>query len=199
MTFAVAPVSLEARHARLVPLALADVDDLWAAASPDLSIFAWYAFPMDSKAKLEAFVETALREFKAGVSLPFATVDKASGQVVGTTRFGNIDRANRRAEIGWTWLGKAWQRSPLNTEAKFLMLRHAFETWRCVRVELKTDSLNAQSRAAILRLGAKEEGVLRNHMATTTDRLRHTVYYGITDDEWPKIKDGLKAKMAAKA
>lgn len=196
MSFAVSPVSLEARHTLLVPLALADNDDLWAAASPDLAIFDWYAFPMDTKAKLEAFVEAALREFKAGVSLPFATVERASGRVVGTTRFGNIDRANRRAEIGWTWLGKAWQRTPLNTEAKFLMLRHAFETWRCIRVELKTDSLNTQSRAAILRLGAKEEGVLRNHMTTATSRHRHTVYYGITEDEWPDVKAGLERKMA---
>lgn len=196
MSFAVKPVSLEGRHARLVPLALADIDDLWAAAQPDLSIFDWYAFPMTAKPALAAFVETALKEQKVGTSLPFATLDKASGAVVGTTRFGNIDRANRRAEIGWTWLGKAWQRTPLNTEAKYLMLRHAFETWRCLRVELKTDSLNAQSRAAILRLGAKEEGILRKHMTTATTRLRDTVYYGITDDEWPGVKAGLEARLA---
>jgi RimJ/RimL family protein N-acetyltransferase len=198
MTFAVSPVSLEARHTLLVPLARADAGDLWAAAAPDLSIFDWYAFPMDTREKLDAFVEAALKEQTAGVSLPFATVERASGKVVGTTRFGNIDRANRRAEIGWTWLGKSWQRSALNTEAKYLMLRHAFETWRCIRVELKTDALNTQSRAAILRLGAKEEGILRRHMTTAMTRFRDTVYYSVLDDEWPAVKAGLEAKLARK-
>jgi RimJ/RimL family protein N-acetyltransferase len=198
MTFTPAPVSLEARHTLLVPLARADAGDLWAAAAPDLSIFDWYAHPMNTREKIDAFVEGALKDQAAGTALPFATVEKASRKVVGTTRFGNIDRANRRVEIGWTWLGKSWQRSALNTEAKYLMLRHAFETWRCIRVELKTDALNAQSRAAILRLGAKEEGILRRHMTTATTRFRDTVYYSVLDDEWPAVKAGLEAKLARK-
>lgn len=127
--------------------------------------------------------------------LPFVTVLKSGGQVVGCTRFGNIVPAHRRAEIGWTWVGKPWQRSGVNTEAKFLMLSHAFEVWQCIRVELKTDFLNQKSRTAILRLGAREEGVLRQHMVAPDGRLRDTVYYSILDREWPAVKAALLAKM----
>jgi len=113
-----------------------------------------------------------------------------------TKRFGNIDRRHRRVEIGWTWLARPWQRTRANTEAKNLMLCHAFETWGAIRVELKTDSLNARSRAAILRLGAKEEGILRNHMVTSSGRIRHTVYYSITDSEWPAVKSRLERMLS---
>ena len=98
-------------------------------------------------------------------------------------------------EIGWTWLAKPWQRTAANTEAKYLMLRHAFETWGAMRVELKTDSLNARSRAAILRIGAKEEGTLRNHMMTSTGRIRHTVYFSVVDSEWPGVKSRLEQML----
>ncbi len=99
-------------------------------------------------------------------------------------------------EIGWTWVGREWQRTAVNTEAKYLMLRHAFETLGCMRVEFKTDSLNERSRNAILRLGAKQEGIFRNHMITASGRIRHSVYYSITDEEWPAIKRGLEEKFA---
>jgi RimJ/RimL family protein N-acetyltransferase len=120
---------------------------------------------------------------------------KKRGRVIGSTRYANIDRAHRRVEIGWTWVARAWQRTAVNTEAKYLLLRHAFETLGCIRVELKTDSLNAQSRAAILRIGAREEGIFRNHMITASGRIRHTVYFSITDAEWPEVKSRLEAKL----
>jgi RimJ/RimL family protein N-acetyltransferase len=115
--------------------------------------------------------------------------------VVGSTRYGNIDRENRHVEIGWTWLGRNWQRTPLNTEAKYMMLRHAFERLGCIRVELKTDSLNERSRTAIRRIGAKEEGTFRNHMITYSGRLRNTVYYSIIDSEWPEVKAALEKRL----
>ncbi|MEX1276209.1 MAG: GNAT family protein, partial [Bacteroidota bacterium] len=120
---------------------------------------------------------------------------RSSGTVVGSTRFANIERTHRRLEIGWTWVARAWQRTPINTEAKYLMLTHAFETLGCIRVELKTDSLNEKSRKAMLRIGAKEEGTLRNHMITQEGRIRHSVYYSITNDEWPGVKRLLEEKL----
>jgi RimJ/RimL family protein N-acetyltransferase len=144
---------------------------------------------------MRTYVEAALREQAAGVSLPFATIDLASGRVIGSTRYGNIDRANRRVEIGWTWVAPPWQRTPVNTEAKYLMLGHAFETLGCMRVELKTDSLNERSRAAILRIGAQQEGIFRNHMVTESGRIRHSVYFSLIDSEWPAVKARLEEKL----
>jgi N-acetyltransferase len=108
----------------------------------------------------------------------------------------NIDRSNRRVEIGSTWIAPAWQRTAVNTEAKYQMLRHAFEVWKCFRVELKTDALNQKSRNAILRIGAKEEGTLRRHVVTWTGRVRDSVYFSILDSEWPEVKSALEAKLA---
>ena len=108
----------------------------------------------------------------------------------------NIDRANSRVEIGSTWIAPAWQRTAVNTEAKYLMLRHAFEVWGCIRLELKTDARNAKSRDAILRLGAKEEGTLRKHLVTWTGRVRDTVYFSILDTEWPQVKHRLKERLS---
>ena len=116
-----------------------------------------------SREDMRRYVEMALADQTRGVALPFVTVELSSDKVVGSTRFGNIDVANRRAEIGWTWITPAFQRTVVNTEAKFLMLTHAFEVWQCIRVELKTDVLNEKSRNAIKRLGAKEEGIFRHH------------------------------------
>jgi RimJ/RimL family protein N-acetyltransferase len=144
---------------------------------------------------MRTYIETALAWQAAGTALPFATIERATGRAIGSTRFGNIDRDNRHVEIGWTWLGKKWQRTAANTEAKYLMLRHAFETWRCLRVEFKTDSLNERSRAALLRIGAKEEGIFRNHVISWTGRVRHSVYYSIIDSEWPAVKAQLQDKL----
>jgi RimJ/RimL family protein N-acetyltransferase len=144
---------------------------------------------------MQSYIETALDEQKRGVSLPFVTIDKSSNTIVGSTRFGNIDRRNRRVEIGWTWINPKWQRTAINTEAKFLMLARAFEIWKCIRVELKTDALNEKSRKAIARIGAKEEGILRNHMITDSGRFRDTVYFSIIDTEWEKVKENLLSRL----
>jgi N-acetyltransferase len=145
---------------------------------------------------MRTYLRAALDGQELGTTLPFVTIWQATHEIVGSTRFGNIDAPNHRVEIGWTWIGKPWQRTPVNTEAKFLMLRHAFETWHCIRVELKTDALNEPSRAAILRLGAKQEGIFRHHMITDTGRLRDTVYFSIINDEWPVVKARLQDKLA---
>jgi RimJ/RimL family protein N-acetyltransferase len=142
------------------------------------------------------YVEGALRDRDAGVAMPFVTVDRESGRVIGSTRFGNIDPANRRVEIGWTWITPAFQRTWVNSEAKYLMLRHAFEVWQCFRVELKTDALNEKSRTAMKRIGAKEEGTLRRHMVTWTGRVRDSVYYSILDSEWPEVRAKLAGFLA---
>jgi RimJ/RimL family protein N-acetyltransferase len=144
---------------------------------------------------MRLYIETALEARDAGTALPFATVNLQTGRVVGSTRFLNIDGANRRVEIGSTFIALPWQRTCINTEAKYLMLRHAFETLGCIRVELKTDSLNMKSRTAILRLGATEEGTFRNHMIVAGGRIRHTVYFSIIESEWPSVKALLEGKL----
>jgi len=145
---------------------------------------------------MAAYIQSALDLQAAGSALPFATVHAASGQVVGSTRFMNIDQANRRVEIGATWIAAPWRRTVVNTEAKYLMLRHAFETLGCIRVELKTDALNQRSRSAIRRIGATEEGTLRQHMVTWSGRRRDSVYFSILDSEWPTVKQDLEKKLS---
>ena len=152
---------------------------------------------MRTRADFEALIAKTFAEQERGESVVFATVERGSGRIIGSTRFMNIDRVNRRVEIGSTWIAPAWQRTAVNTEAKYLMLRHAFEVWGCMRVELKTDALNEKSRNAILRIGAKEEGTLRRHVITWTGRVRDSVYFSILDDEWPGVKAG--EKLEAKA
>jgi RimJ/RimL family protein N-acetyltransferase len=158
-------------------------------------IFRWIPYPMKSPEDFERFMERAFAEQERGDSIVFATVERASGRVIGSTRYMNVDRPNRKAEIGSTWIAPAWQRTVVNTEAKYLMLRHAFEVWQCIRVELKTDALNQKSRAAILRIGAKEEGTLRRNLITWTGRVRDTVYFSILDNEWPEAKARLETKL----
>ena len=145
--------------------------------------------------EMHSYMESALELQREGTSLPFVTIERASGRVVGSTRFGNYDRTNRRIEIGWTWLARPWQRTAVNTEAKYLMLAHAFEKLHCVRVELKTDVLNSPSRKAMLRIGATEEGVLRKHTLMWTGRYRDSIYYSILDEEWPQVKEQLEKML----
>ena len=184
------PVTLEGRNVRLEPLALSHLTGL-AEVGLDEELWRWIPVPARTREDMAAYIETALEEKERGASLPFALVEKATGRPIGSTRYGNIDRTHHRVEIGWTWVARKWQRTAVNTEAKYLLLRHAFETLGCIRVELKTDSLNERSRAAILRIGAREEGIFRNHMITAGGRIRHSVYYSIIDSEWP----GVKAKL----
>jgi RimJ/RimL family protein N-acetyltransferase len=190
----VAPVALEGREIRLEPLSLEHHAQL-CEVGLDAELWRWIPQAVRTPEEMRAYIETALAWQAAGTALPFATIESATGRAVGSTRFANIDPANRHVEIGWTWLGKRWQGTGANTEAKYLMLRRAFETWHCLRVEFKTDSLNERSRAALLRIGAKEEGIFRNHVITWTGRIRHSVYYSIIDSEWPAVKAHLQDKL----
>jgi RimJ/RimL family protein N-acetyltransferase len=188
------PVTLEGVHVRLVPLSLDHVDALWAVGT-DAEIWTWTTAQPRAPGELRMYVETALRWQAEGTALPFATTLKGDGRVVGSTRFANTDHENRRTEIGWTWIGLPWQRTRVNTEAKYLMLRHAFEVLRCIRVELKTDALNVRSRRAIARIGAKEEGTLRNHMIAPGGRIRDSVFFSVIDSEWPQVKARLEERL----
>ena len=145
--------------------------------------------------EMRQYMEAAFELRRRGMSLPFVTIERSSGRVVGSTRFGNYDPPNRRVEIGWTWLARPWQRTAINTEAKYLMLTYAFEKLHCVRVELKTDVLNTPSRKAMLRIGAKEEGILRKHTLMWTGRYRDSIYYSILDEEWPDVKEQLEKML----
>lgn len=149
-------------------------------------------------ADIDVFMENADQLEARGEGMAFATIDKSTRRIAGSTRFMNADTANRRIEIGYTFLGKTWQKTAINTEAKLLMLAHAFETLHLNRVELLTDYLNQASRQAILRLGAKEEGILRNHMVMPDGRVRDSVMYSIIKTEWPGIKRHLLFKLNAR-
>jgi RimJ/RimL family protein N-acetyltransferase len=182
---------------RLEPLRPEHASLLWEVAKSHLAeMFQWIPYRLESLEDFQEFSRQVLEEQKRGVSLPFATFERAGNGIAGTTRFMNMDLANRKVEIGSTWIAPPWQRTAVNTEAKYLMLRHAFETWKCLRVEFKTDALNLQSRKAILRLGAKEEGTLRKHMLGWNGRQRDSVYFSILDTEWPEVKAGLESKLA---
>lgn len=188
------PITLEGTHVRLEPLSLSHHEAL-SHVGLDEDLWRWIPNQVRTPAEMKAYIDLALDEQARGVSLPFAIIEKTSGRAIGSTRYGNIDRAHRRVEIGWTWIARQWQRTSVNTECKYLLLRHAFEMLGCIRVELKTDSLNERSRAAILRIGAKQEGIFRNHMITSSGRLRHSVYFSVIDAEWPAVKSNLEAKL----
>jgi RimJ/RimL family protein N-acetyltransferase len=188
------PVMFEGRLVRLEPLSLSHVPELCKVGlDPDLWTITMTM--IRNEEEMKQYVEMALRFQKAGTALPFATIDKKSGKVAGSTRFGNIDKVNKRVEIGWTWLGKEFQRTHVNTEAKYLMLQHAFEAWGYYRVEFKTDVINEKSRNALKRIGAKEEGILRKHQITATGRVRDSIYYSILDSEWINVKHLLEQKL----
>jgi N-acetyltransferase len=192
----IAPFSLEDANVRLEPLRPEHADLLWEIAKEHLDqLFRWIPYRLQSLQDFRDFNRQVLQEQERGLSLPFATFKRSSSRIVGTTRYMNMDLANRKVEIGSTWIAPPWQRTVINTEAKYLMLRHAFETWNCLRVELKTDAMNQRSRQAILRLGAKEEGTLRKHMLTWNGRQRDSVYFSILDTEWAGVKAELEHKL----
>ena len=190
----VEPVVLEGRHVRLEPMR---VDHLPALCEVGLepSLWKWTANVVESPANIEVYLRNALSDRDRGVALPFVTIDRSSGKIVGSTRFGNIDLFNLKTEIGWTWINPQWQRTAINTEAKLLMLTHAFEVWKCIRVELKTDANNKVSQKAMKRIGAVKEGILRNHMITETGRYRDSVYFSIIESEWESAKAILASKI----
>ena len=190
------PLTLEGSVVRLEPLRREHTQLFWEVAKNDLDdIFRWIPYSMKTPADFDTLINKAFAEQDRGESVVFATVEQSSGRVIGSTRFMNIDRTNRHVEIGSTWVAPAWQRTAVNTEAKYLMLLHAFEVWGCMRVELKTDALNQKSRNAILRIGAKEEGTLRRLLVTCSGRVRDTVYFSILDDEWAGVKAKLEARL----
>jgi RimJ/RimL family protein N-acetyltransferase len=188
------PGVLHGRIVRLEPLSLDHVPAL-CRVGLDAVLWTWIPTSVSTPDEMKAYVEIALAEQQRGVSLPFAIVDAVDGTAIGSTRYGNIDLANKRVEIGWTWLTRSHQRSGANTEAKLLLLTHAFDTLGLNRVELKTDVLNTQSRNAILRLGATQEGIFRRHIVTASGRVRDTVYFSIVADEWPAIKTRLQGLL----
>jgi len=189
-----APITLTGDAVRLEPLSL-DHHAALCEVGLDPILWRWTPVRIVTPEDMRDFIEEVFRQRDAGSTLPFATIDVASGRVVGSTRYGNIDLSNRKLEIGWTFVAPAWQRTRVNTEAKFLMLRHAFETLGCVRVELKTHARNEASCRAIARLGAREEGTLRNHMIYPDGSFRDTVYYSVIDSEWPGVKAVLEARL----
>ena len=188
----VEPTTLRGRTVRLEPMKHEHAGPL-SHVGLDPSLWRWIPQPVATADEMRAYVATALDEQRRGVSVPFVIIDQISGRVIGSTRFANIEPTHRRLEIGWTWLTPAHQRTSANTEAKLLLLTHAFETLGAHRVELKTDALNDRSREAILRIGAVEEGTFRKHMIASTGRVRDTVYFSIIDSEWPKVKAKLLA------
>lgn len=202
------PVTLEGRFVRLEPLRVAHIPGLVAAAGGSRETYGFTLVPSD-EAEARAYVANALAEEEAGRALPFATIDRATGWVVGSTRLFNIEywpwpagNVNQRGaerpdvvEIGWTWLAASAQRTPINTEAKLLMLAHAFDEWRVHRVSLMTDARNQRSRNAILRLGARFDGVLRAARPASDGTIRDTAAFSILDSEWPAIRTRLSTRL----
>jgi RimJ/RimL family protein N-acetyltransferase len=189
---------LKGEQVRLEPLSLDHVREL-APIALDPELWRFTVSQVRTEEDLGAYIAAALRERDAGTALPFLIRECPTGRAVGSTRFGNIDVRNRRVEIGWTWIGRAWQRTAVNTEAKLLLLKYAFETLGCNRVEFKTDVLNERSRAALARIGAREEGVMRRHMVTDSGRVRDSVYFSIIAEEWPEVRAKLEARLRAGA
>ncbi|PAJ81363.1 GNAT family N-acetyltransferase [Burkholderia ubonensis] len=187
--------TLTGEHVELQPLHASHAQALLAAAA-DGQLWNLRVTVVPGPDTIDAYLATALQGRAAGTVMPFAIVERATGRVVGSTRFWKIDRKNRKLEIGHTWLGESVQRSRVNTDAKWLLLTYAFETLRCVRVQFTTDELNEKSRAAILRLGAKQEGIVRHERIMPDGRKRNSVRFSIIDDEWPDVKARLRERLA---
>jgi RimJ/RimL family protein N-acetyltransferase len=192
----VEPVTLEGTIVRLEPLSAAHLEGL-ARVAFDESIWRWTVVQPTDIDGLRGWLQTALIHLADGSEMPFATIDVATGQPIGSTRFMSIVPEHRRLEIGWTWVAPAWQRKGANQEAKYLQLRHAFEVLGANRVEFKTDSLNEKANPALLAIGATYEGTFRNHMIMPGGRLRHSTYYSVTKEEWPDRKAKLEARLAS--
>ena len=191
----VEPVSLEGRTIRLEPLATGHIGGL-VEVGLDPALWRWTLSMIATPDDMRGYLEVALAERAAGRAMPFAIVERASGRPVGSTRYLAIEPHHRRLEIGYTWVAPGWQRTSVNSEAKLLLLGHAFDRLGAIRVEFKTDSLNVQSRQALLGIGATEEGTLRNHMISQGDRRRHSVYFSVIVEEWPRVRDHLRARLA---
>jgi RimJ/RimL family protein N-acetyltransferase len=191
----VQPVTLHGPRVRMEPLAERHLDDL-AQVAMDAAVWRWtIARPIDD-AGLRAWLATALANAEAGTEVPFATIDLGTERAIGSSRFMTISPEHRRLEIGWTWIGTAYQRTGANRAAKYLQLRHAFETLDAERVEFKTHARNLASRAALLGIGATFEGVLRHHTIMPDGSNRDSAFYGVLASEWPRVKARLEASLA---
>jgi RimJ/RimL family protein N-acetyltransferase len=189
------PITLEGQRARLEPMRMQHLDEL-AAVALDKSVWRWMPMHVEAIEHLRLWMEQALDQAAQGRALPWVTRSLSDGVIAGSTRFMDIDARNRGLEIGGTWLAPAWQRSGINVEAKYLQLRHAFEDLGAIRVALKTHHENVQSQTAIAALGAKPEGVFRNHMIMPDGSFRHSVWFSIAREDWPEVKAGLERRMA---
>ena len=188
------PVTLEGEHVRLVPLTAGHEQALTAAASDGELWKLWYTF-VPSPDKTRGYIDTALDMRERLGALAFAVIDAKTGDVVGSTRFFNVDEANRRLEIGHTWYARRVQKTALNTEAKLLLLTHAFEKLDAIAVEFRTHFMNHASRTAIARLGAKQDGILRNHQVGRDGVMRDTVVFSIIQSEWPAVRANLNYRL----
>ncbi|UFJ42312.1 GNAT family N-acetyltransferase [Brevibacillus humidisoli] len=189
------PVTLIGSHVRLEPLGLHHADDLLEAAL-DERIWTYMSTRIESRSDLDRYLSAALAAVEKGTELPFAIIDLQSGKAIGSTRFGNIAHKDRGLEIGWTWLTPAYWKTSINTECKWLLLRHCFEELGCVRVSLKTDARNLNSQRAIARIGGVREGVLRKHIILPDGYVRDTVYFSVIDTEWPEVDRKLRDMLA---
>ena len=194
-TFDVTPVVLEGEHVRLEPLKVSHAAGLFEIGQVAED---WAYMPrgcFSSEADCRRWIEESLAALD---QLAFVIIERRLHRAAGSTRFLSIRSQHRGLEIGWTWLGRPWQRSPVNTETKLLLMRHAFETLGAVRVEFKTDQRNLRSQAALERIGARREGVLRQHMVARGGFLRNSVYFSVLDGEWPAVRRNLQEKLAGR-
>lgn len=188
------PAILDGKHVRLEPISMNHFHDLSKVAF-DENLWKWTLGVVSNEEDLKNYIAEASEGNKNGIYLAFATIDKETGRAVGSSRFGSLAPEYRRVEIGWTWIGRDFQRTRVNTEAKYLMLKHAFETWKALRVYLQTDALNERSQNAILRIGASREGVMRKDKIAYGGRVRDSVMFSILEDEWSEVKSNLEAKL----
>lgn len=195
MTQTLTPIELRGQRVLLQPLTLSHIDALWEAGN-HAEIWRYFPAPVQSHDAMAQWVQDALHEQEQGVSLPFAIVDQNTDRVIGSTRFADITQPHRAAEIGWTWLTPEAWRTRVNTECKYLLLSHGFETLNFIRIFLKTDSRNLRSQQAIERIGGIKEGVLRQHRILADGYIRDSVYYSIIDNEWPSVKARLESFLA---
>ena len=191
------PVTLIGRVIRLEPLSEAHVPDL-AVAGNDESIWRYFTSgSLTTEGHMRAFVKDLLERQTQGTDLPFAVIHLESGKAIGCTRYLEIHNEHHGLEIGGTWYGVQYQRTGVNTECKYLLLKHAFEVLGCIRVQLKTDLRNERSQRAIERIGAVKEGILRKHIIMPDGHVRDSVYYSVIDTEWPRVKAYVEEKMAS--
>jgi N-acetyltransferase len=195
---ALSPVILRGGIVRLEPLSHDHVDAL-SAIGLESELWSYTTTNLSTHADMLAYVEAALKLRDAGTALPFATILQREHRVIGSTRFANYEAEHKKAEIGWTWIARPWQRTGANVEAKLLMLQHAFEVMDLNRVEFKTDALNNKSRNALRGIGAQEEGILRSHMVLWNGRRRDSVYYSVLKEEWPDVKQLLTRRLSGSA